>query len=618
MPVFFVYKINQFFKKEILNRFSTTVETPLISFAEKPKKKRNKKGRHSNDPSVHLYLCPQLNYRLVTDCTNLGKNGELLLFVDLSCRTIVGHSYSSTKFTAKKVIELASEVIKKRSIVGKLNWFFMDNGNEFKNVDMRALCAKFDVAIEHTDPGELQNNVMESINASVKLRIRVHFNPAYERKKKGIPRSEDPLTEVIPIEALENAILIAIEAYNNDESTLVKGVSRNGLENALFEQSVPVGVPMLSKNDESVGALAIYKHFNDCVELETNNQLEFLQQTDLPSLNLDLTPFEAASLRLSALTFNETQRLTQELQTMAIEIEHRDQQILEIQLENQTKLAENHIQYESKLEQAIQSLRNLEASNQAREDEALKIRIAKERRKNRKKMPIRQIITPDEYNSLLLLIKTKNPYIRARLVCTYSLLFMTGVRISQLLTLKVADINSLIEKGEVAVEAIKNGPPRFLIVFSRAQQEFFKNARVEVDVLSERKELGDFFMTAKKNSKRPLNVSNFNTEVNEPLKRLSKLLGKFIRSHSFRATAITDLLATEKLEHVSRVIGHKSVKTTVEYNRSLLNTRDIKSILQSRTLRSRRAVRDLSDNKEKKDKKKLAKSKDDAAKELGD
>ena len=57
-----------------------------------------------------------------------------------------------------------------------------------------------------------------------------------------------------------------------------------------------------------------------------------------------------------------------------------------------------------------------------------------------------------------------------------------------------------------------------------------------------------------------------------------------MRTHSFRATIITELLASTFMHQVKQVIGHRSISTTLEYKRCRLQPRQIHKIWASRDI----------------------------------
>ncbi len=62
-------------------------------------------------------------------------------------------------------------------------------------------------------------------------------------------------------------------------------------------------------------------------------------------------------------------------------------------------------------------------------------------------------------------------------------------------------------------------------------------------------------------------------------------LEKHIRTHSFRATLITELLKSTPIDEVKEVIGHKDISSTLEYKRSRLSQKQTKKIVSQRNIK---------------------------------
>jgi site-specific recombinase XerD len=69
-------------------------------------------------------------------------------------------------------------------------------------------------------------------------------------------------------------------------------------------------------------------------------------------------------------------------------------------------------------------------------------------------------------------------------------------------------------------------------------------------------------------------------QINTILDDASTKLKKHLKSHSFRATYRTDLLAADvPIHQVKTIVGHKSIKTTARYDRYSLDIAEIQRIL---------------------------------------
>ena len=81
---------------------------------------------------------------------------------------------------------------------------------------------------------------------------------------------------------------------------------------------------------------------------------------------------------------------------------------------------------------------------------------------------------------------------------------------------------------------------------------------------------------------------NFEKELNKILEKASIILKKNIRTHSFRATVITELLANNiAIDDVKEIIGHKSIESTLNYKRLRLSPRQIQRVHNTRKIESK-------------------------------
>lgn len=88
------------------------------------------------------------------------------------------------------------------------------------------------------------------------------------------------------------------------------------------------------------------------------------------------------------------------------------------------------------------------------------------------------------------------------------------------------------------------------------------------------------FFTTQVCFSKPLDRSSLEKELNTILTKASDIFRKHIRTHSFRATLITNYLQKTPIDVVKDVIGHRDTKTTALYKRSKLNKEQFKHLLR--------------------------------------
>jgi hypothetical protein len=65
--------------------------------------------------------------------------------------------------------------------------------------------------------------------------------------------------------------------------------------------------------------------------------------------------------------------------------------------------------------------------------------------------------------------------------------------------------------------------------------------------------------------KKPMNVHNFTKDLSVLLRKISKIRGSHLKTHSFTAMAITETLV-QKSPEVTAVIEHKNIVSSDTYN----------------------------------------------------
>ena len=178
-------------------------------------------------------------------------------------------------------------------------------------------------------------------------------------------------------------------------------------------------------------------------------------------------------------------------------------------------------------QQLDEVLKELNVIQQERKEKA----ASKEARANRKRLPKRDPITREIYKELIKAAEGPT-YTHVRTRIALCILAVTGIRINELLPLKVNQLQTLIEENWIAIDRSKRR-------------------------LSNHKALGRVAITK---------------NVNKVMHKVSNQLpGKLnITSHSFRIGYITQLWKDSKdIEFVKQTIGHRNLDTTSAYIKEL-------------------------------------------------
>jgi len=193
--------------------------------------------------------------------------------------------------------------------------------------------------------------------------------------------------------------------------------------------------------------------------------------------------------------------------------------------------------------------------------------IRKQARANRKRLPKREPMTAEIYKKLL---KTAEglAYTDVRLRIAICLLTITGIRINELLPLKVYQLQTLVEEGWIDIDRSKRGPANHKAFLTKEGKKLVKDRQKDFQFIFLMKEPDSYVFTNESNHSKRLTRETITKAVNLVTRTVSEeILSKpNITSHSFRIGYITQLWKDSKdIEFVKQTIGHRKLDTTSAY-----------------------------------------------------
>lgn len=188
-------------------------------------------------------------------------------------------------------------------------------------------------------------------------------------------------------------------------------------------------------------------------------------------------------------------------------------------------------------------------------------------RANRKRLPKRDPMTNAIYKKLIKAAEgPRYADVRARLaIC---LLAVTGIRINELLPLKVKQLKTLLEEGWIAIDRSKRGPSNHKAFLNKEGRRIIHDRKKDFDFIFLMKTEDSYVFTTDSDHVTPLHRVTITKQINTILKDASaQLEGEpNITSHSFRIGYITQLWRDSKdIEFVKQTIGHSALNTTSAY-----------------------------------------------------
>ena len=213
--------------------------------------------------------------------------------------------------------------------------------------------------------------------------------------------------------------------------------------------------------------------------------------------------------------------------------------------------------------QLDKTLEELNVLKKEREEKAAR----KKARAHRKRLPKRQPMTSIIYQRLI--EEAEGPsYIQVRLRIAICLLAVTGVRINELLGLKVNQLETLLKLHWIGIDRSKRGPTSHKAFLTREGKKLVEERKKDFEFLFLMKKPESYVFTSELNHYRMLSRETITRDVNKVMHSVSKSLTDQpnITSHSFRVGYISQLWKdTKDIEFVKQSIGHRRMDTTSAY-----------------------------------------------------
>ena len=267
-----------------------------------------------------------------------------------------------------------------------------------------------------------------------------------------------------------------------------------------------------------------------------------------------ITEFEVGS-KLDILVEGQTNNLKQ-LQAIRNDLQRG---FIGLALRNQ-ELVQLNTELTQQLGTIIAELNQIKQEHQEKE-------IRKQARVNRKRLPKREPMTAEIYKKLVQ-AAAGPAYIDVRLRIAICLLTITGIRINELLPLKVYQLQTLVEEGWIAIDRSKRGPANHKAFLTKEGKKLVKDRQKDFQFIFLMKEPDSYVFTNESNHSKILTRETITKAVNLVTRTVSEeILSKpNITSHSFRIGYITQLWKDSKdIEFVKQTIGHRNLDTTSAY-----------------------------------------------------
>ena len=164
-------------------------------------------------------------------------------------------------------------------------------------------------------------------------------------------------------------------------------------------------------------------------------------------------------------------------------------------------------------------LQELNVIKQERKEKAAR----KEARANRKRLPKRDPMTVEIYKELIK--EAAGPtYLNARLRIALCLLAVTGIRINELLNIKVSDLTTLIQEDWIAIDRSKRGPSNHKAFLTKEGKKIIQDRKKDFELIFLMKELDAYLFTSESDHFKKLRREAITRDVNKVMRLVSKLI----------------------------------------------------------------------------------------------
>jgi len=226
------------------------------------------------------------------------------------------------------------------------------------------------------------------------------------------------------------------------------------------------------------------------------------------------------------------------------------------------------LELNKKLNQQLKRVeKELNVLKKEREEKAAR----REKWSNRKRLPKRQPITPEIYRLLIQAAESPS-YTWVRLRIAFCLLTVTGIRINELLPLKVGQLQTLLESYWIGIDRSKRGPANHKAFLTREGKKLVEERKKDFEFLFLLKNPDSYIFTSESNHDQMLSRETITRDVNRVMRSVSGNLPDQpnITSHSFRVGYISQLWKdTKDIEFVKQSIGYQRMDTTSSYVENL-------------------------------------------------
>jgi site-specific recombinase XerD len=500
------------------------------------------------------------------DETIFNAETKLFLVVSLNTRAILGYIQGKNCRNEDLVIELYEEILDEYEFASKPCFVHSDMEQTYHSEKVQEFLSEKGIYVSTTGGSRNQNQVSESVNARIKYLV------AHILLDNPNVRSYREFSKTLP----ENLQNIRKKSQKCNDNVYRKHLFNSNLFKNQRQQVIEEAILLYNKTPYTDGVTReeaqYYDSFvkgrdidNTRLVRSDDNFSQLIQDDNISSIN-------EVKTKISEILSSDAESEVKIGEIIAIVAQRQDSST-EVMKKGFVGLAVQNTELQNKIDKLYNELEIVTNEIQEKRKQDLLVLERKERRKKRKRLPAKDPITEEIYEYLIEKAEKdcRETYQGARLRLALALLVVTGVRISELLPLKVAELENLFAKSWISIDRLKRGPSSHKAFLTKKGKNVIKKRAKDFEIVLYSKQQDSYVFTPQY-SNDPLNRESFNRIVNIFLIEASKELFNQpnIKSHSFRIGFITELWRdTKDIEFVRQAIGHAKIDTTSRYVQNL-------------------------------------------------
>lgn len=500
------------------------------------------------------------------DETIFNDETKLFLVVSVNTRAILGYIQGKNCRNDDFVIELYKKILDEYEFPSKPCFVHSDMEQTYHSEKVQKFLSEEGIYISTTEGAKNQNQVSEAVNGRIKylvaqILLEKTNSKAYREFYRTLP---DDLRS------------IRKKVHRCQDQKYRKYLFKSELFKNQRQEIIQRSILEYNRTDFSKGMTRQEAQYYDSfVEGRTIDNTRLLKSNDTFARMVqedNISSIQEVKKKISAVLASDFKSEEKIAELISIVVQRQDGST-ELMKKGFIGLAVQNTELQDKLDKLQKELEIVTDELREKKKQEQLILEKRENRKNRKRLTEKDPVTEEIYEYLIERADNiyRDTYQGARLRLALALLVVTGVRISELLPLKVNQLENLFARSWISIDRMKRGPTNHKAFLTSKGNKIIKKRAKDFEIILFSKE-NDSFVFTPQYGDHFLNRTAFTKIINKFLKESTEEFPNKpnIKSHSFRAGFITQLWRdTKDIEFVRQAIGHAKIDTTSRYVQNL-------------------------------------------------